>query len=668
MNAGELQEYFYRQLSSGECYLIVSKGRAKNKMSRGFFRMKDRLYDSHKLVFVSRNGNRFLFSDSKIGAEIIVERGELMKLHFHVDYPYNRFTIRLKTFEGEHITGCGEQYTYVDLAGQKVPIWVSEHQQVWKIAKKMIRWKLKGPDPDHLGKYKDHQTYVSVPSYVSSKNYAFYCHEDSYGIITFKKGEVLIHFRQFPKSISLLTADSQEELAQKLCFLTGISYKIPDWVNDGAISAVQGGTEMLRKKYEEAKKAGIRVVALWAQDWCGHVVTSFGYQVYWNWKVDPKLYAGLGEFIRELNKDGVRFLGYINTFVKENSEQYVYAKKNDFLVKRKNGKPYLVKSTTFNAGIVDLTNPSAYNWYKEIIKKNMIGIGLSGWMADFGEYLPTDARVYGGDAEQLHNRWPTLWAQCCRDAVDESGKEDEIFFFNRAGYGHTFRFTNSMWNGDQHVDWSDDYGMGSVIPASLSLGCSSCGIVHSDIGGYTTILMMKRSSELLRRWSEMNIFSPVYRTHEGNRPKDNAQFDDPDVIGEFARNSQIFAALKPYRIASEEEYYENGTPLMRPLFFEYPLVDEKVQRREYLFGRDVLVCPVVRPSAREWEVTFPGEGYVQMFTNKKVPKGKQTVEAPLGLPIAFYKENSPFAPLFESLAVYFMDFNKAESISNKEEK
>lgn len=82
-------------------------------------------------------------------------------------------------------------------------------------------------------------------------------------------------------------------------------------------------------------------------------------------------------------------------------------------------------------------------------------------------------------------------------------------------------------------------------------------------------------------------------------------------------------------------------------------MDEKVQRREYLFGKDVLVCPVVRPGKTEWEVTIPGDGYVQMFTDEKVPKGKLTVKAPLGLPLAFYKEDSEFAPLFRTLADYF---------------
>lgn len=655
LNKDELKEYFLNQLTNGECYLIVGKAKTKYKMSRGSFKTRAHVYDKHTLKYYHKEGNRYLFRDERVFGEIIVtEEDDILKLHFHVDLGYDHFTIRFKTFEGEHFYGCGEQYTTLDLKGKTVPIWVSEHQAVLKIARKLLRWKIKGrPEPDRVSKYKNHQSYCSVPSFISSKHYSFYCHADSYGLIRFGEGEVEITFRKFPQSISILTARNTRDLAAKLCTFVGVSPRIPDWVGNGVILAVQGGTEAVRAKYEEAKKHGVKVAAIWSQDWCGHVVTSFGYQVYWNWEADEKLYTGLKDFIAELNKDGVRFLGYINTFLKVDSPQYNYAKENNLLVRHKKGNPYHIKSTTFEAGIVDLTNPTAYEWYKGIIKKNMIEYGLSGWMADFGEYLPTNSITYGGDPRQLHNRWPTLWAKCCYDAIHECGKENEVFFFNRAAYGHTLKYTNSTWNGDQHVDYSDEYGMGSVIPGSLSLACSGCGVVHSDIGGYTTVMFMRRDPELMRRWSEMNVFTPVYRTHEGNRPKDNAQFDHPEVIEEFAKNSQLFASLKPYRDHVLNQYYEEAVPAMRPLFFHFAEEEAYVTQREYLFGRDVLVSPVLRPGETKHRVYLPEPEieWVQFFTGKVFKGGVYEVDSPLGMPIAFYRKTSDFAELFASLSI-----------------
>ena len=554
MNKTQLDQFFLDSLENGNIEVNLAKGKASYKMSRGSFTTKDKIFDRHKLTFKSKEDNNYLFSDGKVSLTINVDKTENIKLHFKSEPEYNRFTLKFKSFSDEHIYGCGEQYTHFDLKGQKVKIWVSEHQQVMKIAKKFLREKIFGVNPDYKAPYKSHQTYYSSPGFMSSKNYFVYCHEDSYGEIEFNKEETLIKFRQIPQSISILTADSVLELTQKITKLVCIQPKLPEFTSDGVILATQGGTDVLLEKYNKLKAKGAMISAIWSQDWSGQIVTEFGSQVYWNWSLDEKLYHNFKEMIETLNKDGVKFLGYINTFVKEGSVQYKYAVEHDYVVKKQDGSPYLVKSTTFNAAIIDLTYDKAYEWYKNIIKDNMIGIGLAGWMADFGEYLPTDSVVHGGDPEKLHNKWPTLWAKCNYDAIKEAGKEGEIFIFSRAAYGHTVQYTNSMWNGDQHVDYSDEYGLGSVVPATLSMACSGVGINHSDIGGYTTVLHMKRDAELFLRWSEMNLFTPVYRCHEGNRPRSNVQFDDPQVIDEFTNNTLIFVKLKPYREEELEKF------------------------------------------------------------------------------------------------------------------
>lgn len=256
MNKEELKQYFLNQLTNGDAYLVIGKGKAKYKMKRGSFTTKDNIVDRRKLTFSFKDDNRYIFTDGKVQAEIIVDEVPYIKFHFHVDNGYNRFTLRLKTYADEHIYGCGEQYTAVDLKGKDVPIWVSEHQQVMKIAKKQLREKLHGPNPDYEAPYKDHQTYCSTPSFMSSKGYAIYCHEDTYGFLSFKKDELFIKFRQVPQSISLLCANSLLELAQEVSKLVGVQPKVPERVNDGVILAIQGGSEVLLKKYEEAKKEG----------------------------------------------------------------------------------------------------------------------------------------------------------------------------------------------------------------------------------------------------------------------------------------------------------------------------------------------------------------------------------------------------------------------------
>jgi alpha-glucosidase len=641
---------FLAQLENGGICLRLGEGKACYRMNRGSFTTHDHRHNLHTLRFLKREGNLYTFADKKTSATIeIEENGDGFKMHFKADPRFNRFCLRFLADPGEHIYGAGEQFTHLDLKGKDVPIWVSEHQQVKKIVKKFLREKLFGVNPDYKAPYKDHQTYYSSPSFLSSLDYFVYVHEDSYGHLVFKKKETLICFRQVPTSISFLFGNDHQDIMERVAEFVGIQPRLPDFVSEGAIIATQGGTAFMLKQYEKLKAQGAKISGIWCQDWSGQIVTDFGSQVYWNWQADEKLYPDLKKTIQKLNAEGVKFLGYINTFLKQDTVLYKEAEQKGFLVLNKEEKPYLIKSTTFWAGIVDLTDPEAYAWYKEIIKTNMIDLGLSGWMADFGEYLPTDAVIKGGSAEKFHNRWPTLWAKCNYEAIRERGKEKEVFIFSRAAYGHTTKYVNSMWNGDQHVDYSDEYGLGSVIPASLSMACSGVGMVHSDIGGYTTVLHMKREAELFKRWSEMNIFFPVYRCHEGNRPRSNVQAYDEEVKEEFARNTRIYAALKPYRDYLYDQYEEKGLSFIRPLFLYTEEKEAYQEQKEFMCGPDVLVSPVLRPKTERKQVHLPPGAWIQMFTEKTFAGGDYEVETPLGLPIAFYRADSEFRDLFQGL-------------------
>jgi alpha-glucosidase len=357
----------------------------------------------------------------------------------------------------------------------------------------------------------------------------------------------------------------------------------------------------------------------------------------WNWQADDELYPNLKEKIAEWKEKGVHFLGYINPFMAIEKPLYRYASEHGYCVKNKKGEDYMVTITTFPAAMIDFTNPEAYEWYKNLIKENMIGIGMSGWMADFGEYLPVDSVLHDGDPKALHNQWPAIWARLNREAVEECGVKDEVFFFMRAGYTGSVKDAACMWTGDQHVDWTRDDGLPSVIPASLSLGMSGQTIVHSDAGGYTTVMQMVRSKELLLRWEEMNAFSPLFRLHEGNQPSRNVQFDtDEELLAHLAKMSRIHTILKPYLIRTEEEA-QQGIPMMRPLFYHYEEYFE--DDREYLLGRDLLIAPIRREGRTDRHVLLPDDIWIEVSTGKEYEKGEYLIQAPVGQIPVFVRKN-----------------------------
>jgi len=562
----------------------------------------------------------------------------------------NRYRIVLPADAEEHVYGCGEQFSYFDLRGRKFPLWTSE-QGVGRNKKTRITLEadLQG---NAGGDY--WWTFFPQPSFVSSAGY--WCHADTsaYAVFDFSKPDRhSLYFWELPQNLVLSRQFSKENMAgllEDMSAYFGRQPVLPDWTHDGVILGIQGGTDVCRQKLEKARAKGVPVAGIWAQDWEGINITSFGQRLRWDWVWNRERYPGLDSQIKAWRSQGIRFLCYANCYVGAGWTLFKEASLRGYLVKNQAGEDYLVDFGEFYAGIVDLTNPAAFSWFADRLVANIIDLGISGWMADFGEYLPSDAVLYDGTPALLaHNRWPSLWAQCNYEAVTRAGAWQEVTFFMRAGFTGSQKYCPLLWAGDQNVDWSNDDGLPSALRSALGAAMSGHGLHHSDIGGYTTLYGMKRTKELFMRWAEFAAFTPVMRTHEGNRPKDNWQFDsDDETLEHLARMTKIHRALKPYLQACEAENAMRGIPVMRPLFLGYPedpaawTIDS-----QYLLGQELMVAPVLEEGAVTRSVHFPAGTWVDFWTGEVAysaeAPGNITVSAPMGTVPVFYRKGSETA-------------------------
>ncbi|KAK4404759.1 Alpha-glucosidase 2, partial [Sesamum angolense] len=351
------------------------------------------------------------------------------------------------------------------------------------------------------------------------------------------------------------------------------------------------------------------------------------------------------------------------------------AMKLDILVKDKKGGPYMVPNTAFDVGMLDLTHPKTADWFKQILQE-MVDDGVRGWMADFGEGLPVDACLYSGeDPITAHNRYPEIWAKLNREFVDEwksscLGKQKEdpqeaLVFYMRAGFRGSPKWASLFWEGDQMVSWQANDGIKSAVVGLLSSGLSGYAFNHSDIGGYCSVSLpffkYQRSEELLLRWMELNAFTTIFRTHEGNKPSCNSQFySNQRTLSHFSRFAKIYKAWKFYRIQLVKEASEKGLPVCRHLFLHYP-EDEYVHRltyEQFLVGTEILVVPVLDKGKEVVKVYFPeGErcAWKHIWTGKLHSKqgSESWVEAPIGYPAIFVKDGSKIGETFlENLREY----------------
>ena len=250
-----------------------------------------------------------------------------------------------------------------------------------------------------------------------------------------------------------------------------------------------------------------------------------------------------------------------------------------------------------------------------------------------------------------HNHWPALWAKCNYDAVTEAGKLGQVVYFMRAGGTGSQKYCTLLWAGDQSVDFSRHDGLCTVICAALSAGMSGCGLTHSDIGGYTSLFENTRTKEVFLRWAEMAAFTPVMRTHEGNRPETNFQYyDDEDCMRQLARLVDIYTMLAPMLKELVAENAKSGLPVQRPLFLHNE-DDPRCygEQFEYLLGSDVLVAPVWQAGKTEWQVYLPEGEWIHLWSGAEYRQGDHLVSASLGHIPVFYKKASRWAGLMESI-------------------
>ena len=645
--------------SSGSFPMIfVGCGQESVDMYRGNFKIEDYVIERRALSATS-------FTEQPDGA--VVEYGEDLSLRLTLDGDcavlrftqknpaINRVWIRVPAEKDECCWGCGEQMSYFNLRGRHFPLWTSE-PGVGRDKTTYVTWR---SDVENKAGGDYYNTNFPQPTFVSSRHYYLHADTTAYADFDFRHEEFYeLQFWDVPASIRIEAADTFLDLLTKETAFFGRQPELPDWIYNGLIIGVQGGSERSFGLLEKTLQHNIKVSGVWCQDWCGKRVTSFGKRLQWDWHFHPEMYPDLPAEIEKLHARGIKFLGYVNPYLVEGGELYQKGLEADVFARRSDGSVYLVDFGEFNCGVIDLTDPKAFNWFKdEVIRKHSLDIGIDGWMADFGEYLPTDDIVlHSGKSPMIeHNHWPALWAKCNYDAVSEAGKLGEVVYFMRAGFTGSQKYCTLLWAGDQSVDFSRHDGLCTVISAALSAGMSGCGLTHSDIGGYTSLFDNTRTKEVFLRWAEMAAFTPVMRTHEGNRPDTNFQYyDDEDCMNRLARLVDVYTALAPMLKELVRENHESGIPVQRPLFLHHE--DDPrcfTEQFEYLLGEDVLVAPVWQEAQTERSVYLPEGEWVHLWSGNFFGQGDHTVPAPLGDTPVFYQKDSRWAGLMEDIRARF---------------
>lgn len=370
-----------------------------------------------------------------------------------------------------------------------------------------------------------------------------------------------------------------------------------------------------------------------------------GYRVF-TWRNDT--YDNPKKFIQELAQQGFRVMPIIDPGVKVDENYWVYQEglKKGYFAKSPDGTVYVNKVWPGDAVYPDFARKEVRDWWGENIKF-LVDLGTCGvWddmnePASFNGPLPDNIVFSDGEKESTHAKIHNVYGHNMAKATYDGLKKDtgkRPYVITRAAYAGTQKYS-TVWTGDNQSLWPH---LQMMIPQLCNLGLSGFAFAGTDLGGFGADC----TPELLCRWVEAAVFSPLFRNHAavGTRAQEPWAFGEP-TLSIYRKYLKLRYHLISYLYDRFYHESKTGLPVMRPLVLNYPH-DRAVQKMndEYMIGEDILVAPIVNEGQTCRQVYLPEGNWLDFWTGAEyVGKTNILVNAPLDKLPLFVKKNTILA-------------------------
>lgn len=353
-----------------------------------------------------------------------------------------------------------------------------------------------------------------------------------------------------------------------------------------------------------------------------------GYRVF-TW--DKAKYAGNPKaFVTSLKKQGIKVIPIIDPGVKQDPDYSVYAEgvKKGYFVKSPDGQVYINKVWPGNSAFPDFGRPEVRQWWADN-GKFLTNMGAAGiWIdmnepASFEGEIPLDVAFSDQDTPSTHKKMHNVYGHNMAKATYAGLKAQQgkrPYVITRAAYAGTQKYA-TVWTGDNRSMWPH---IQMMVPQLCNLGMSGFSFVGTDIGGFAS----DTNPELLTRWIEAAIFSPLLRNHAamGTRRQEPWVFGEP-TLSIYRKYLKLRYHLIPYLYDLFAEETKTGLPVMRPLVLNDD-TDERVRdlNDEYMVGDNLLVAPVLTKSTTKRLVYLPAGQWIDFWNGQELT-GHQDVVA-----------------------------------------
>jgi alpha-glucosidase/alpha-D-xyloside xylohydrolase len=279
--------------------------------------------------------------------------------------------------------------------------------------------------------------------------------------------------------------------------------------------------------------------------------------------------------------------------------------------------------------------------------KKVLALGVDAWWPDDGDELPIEARL------ARH--------RCYFEGSLLDRPSERPWALHRNGYAGVQRYGGWIWSGDTQSRWDT---LAAHVPVALNHSLSLTPFWGSDIGGF--VPTKELTGELYVRWFQFGAFNPLFRSHgrtwklrlpfgwntgefgpiESRERPDASELRNAEVEPICKKYLELRYRLLPYNYTLMREACDTGLPPMRALWLHHADDPEAVKLGdEYLWGRDLLVAPVVHKSEKSRRLYLPAGDWYDWWTGERLT-GQRWIDRPVDLAtLPFYVRAGAIIPL-----------------------
>jgi len=263
--------------------------------------------------------------------------------------------------------------------------------------------------------------------------------------------------------------------------------------------------------------------------------------------------------------------------------------------------------------------------------KPLMDLGVDGWWPDQGDGLDGPSRL-----ARIRMYW---------EGPQRYRPNERPFALHRNGYVGMQRFGAFLWSGDVYSTWET---LKTHVPVAINTGLSGIPFWGTDIGGF--VPTPEYTGELYVRWLQFATFCPSFRAHgrtwhlrlpwgwntgslgheevrgytggAGHPPE--SELHNALVEPIVRKYLELRYRLLPYTYTIAKECCETGLPLIRSLWLHYP--DDPIATArgdQFLWGRDVLVSPVVEKGATSRRLYLPKGAWFDYWSEARLDGGRE---------------------------------------------